>query len=77
MVGDRKIRLYEASLDSSAPTDAAAAGTIVSIDGDGMRISLAGSTLKIGRVRIDPNPKKVAPAELAAAGELAAGTRLM
>ena len=44
----------------------AAAGTIVAIDADGMKIALAGGTITVKRARIDPSPKKVAPAELAA-----------
>jgi hypothetical protein len=41
-----------------------------------MKIALAGATLTIKRARIDPNPKKVAPAELAAAGEISVGAKL-
>jgi hypothetical protein len=41
-----------------------------------MRVGLAGGTITIKRARVDPNPKKVAPAELAASGDLSAGARL-
>ena len=41
-----------------------------------MKIALAGGTITVKRARIDPNPKKVAPAELAATGDLKVGARL-
>jgi hypothetical protein len=41
-----------------------------------MKVALAGGTTTVKRVRIDPNTKKVAPAELAAAGELRLGAKL-
>jgi len=70
----KRIRLYDASFDAYAAN--AAPGTIVSIDGKAMRIALNGGTLAVKRARVDPSPKKVAPAELAAAGEIQAGQRL-
>ena len=73
-LGDKRVRLYEASL--SANRSDAAPGTIVAIDSDGMRVALAGGTITIKRARIDPNPKKVAPAELAASGDLSVGAKL-
>ncbi len=73
-VGDERMRLYEASF--SAGRSDSAAGTIVAIDSDGMKVALAGGTITVKRVRIDPNAKKVAPAELAAAGEIRVGTKL-
>ncbi|HYK63480.1 MAG TPA: methionyl-tRNA formyltransferase [Patescibacteria group bacterium] len=71
-LGDKRVRLYEASL--SANRSDAAPGTIVAIDSDGMRIALAVATIMIKRARVDPNPKKVAPAELS--GDLRIGTKL-
>jgi methionyl-tRNA formyltransferase len=73
-IGGRRLRLYEAAFDAQSPD--AAPGTILSIDGAGMRLALSGATMVIRRARLDPNPKKVAPQELAIAGELRAGTRL-
>jgi methionyl-tRNA formyltransferase len=73
-VGEKRVRLYEGGYSASKPD--AAPGTIVAIDADGMKIALAGATLTIKRARIDPNPKKVAPAELAAAGEISVGAKL-
>jgi methionyl-tRNA formyltransferase len=67
----KRIRLYEPVLEaglSSGPV-----GEIVAIGADGMRIGLEGATLLVKRVRIDPSPKKVAPAELAQAGALRPG----
>jgi methionyl-tRNA formyltransferase len=70
----KRLRMYESSLEQSGAS--AAPGTITSIDDRGASIALDGATLMVKRVRIDPNPKKVAPKELAAAGELTAGSRL-
>jgi methionyl-tRNA formyltransferase len=73
-VGDKRLRLYEATF--SAGHADGEPGTIVAIDPEGMKIALAGGATTIKRARIDPNPKKVAPAELATAGELRVGTKL-
>ncbi len=72
--GDKRIRLYEAGF--SAIRSDSAPGTIVAIDSGGMKIALAGGTITVKRARIDPNPKKAAPAELAAAGDLRLGMKL-
>ena len=72
-VGEKRVRLYEAGYSASKPD--AAPGTIVAIDAEGMKIALAGATITIKRARVDPNPKKVAPAELAAAGEISVGAK--
>ena len=72
--GDERIRLYEAGF--SAIRSDSAPGTIVAIDSDGMKIALAGGTITVKRARIDPNPKKATPAELAAAGNLRLGMKL-
>jgi methionyl-tRNA formyltransferase len=66
--GGERLRLYEPMLEnrrSESPP-----GTIVSIDTAGMRVALAGATMMVRRVRLDSNPKKVAPQELAAGGRL-------
>jgi len=69
----RRLRLYDALLEGGSGADAP--GTIVRIDRDGMRIALRDASMLVRRARFDPNPKKVAPAELAAANEIAIGTR--
>jgi methionyl-tRNA formyltransferase len=74
-LGDKRVRLYDAAFDAK-PGDAAP-GTIGAIDAAGMHIALSGGTLVVKRSRIDPSPKKVAPSELAAAGEIKTGTRLI
>jgi methionyl-tRNA formyltransferase len=73
-VGDKRLRLYEAAF--SASISQGEPGTIVAIDADGMKIALAGGTITVKRARIDPNPKKVAPTELAGSGDLKVGTKL-
>ncbi len=73
-VGDKRLRMYEAAFSANRPDSEA--GTIVAIDADGMKIALAGGTIMVKRARIDPNPKKVAPAELAASGDLRVGLKL-
>jgi len=71
---DKRVRLYEASFSGdSASGDS---GKIVAIDSAGMKIALAGGTITVKRARIDPNPKKAAPEELAASGELSVGAQL-
>ncbi len=67
-LGEKRVRLYDAAFD--AKPGGVAPGTIVAIDDSGMRIALNGATLVIKRTRIDPSPKKVAPSELATAGEI-------
>jgi methionyl-tRNA formyltransferase len=74
IVGEKRLRLYEASFSSTR--DDSPPGTIVAIVPNGMKIALAGGTVTIKRARIDPNPKKVAPAELASSGDLKVGTKL-
>jgi methionyl-tRNA formyltransferase len=70
-----RLRLYEPVLEPAGTQ--AAAGTIVSIDTDAMRIALDGGTLAIGRVRLDPEAKKIAPAELVSRAVLEVGLRLL
>src|SRR6266478_5307575 len=65
-LGDKRVRLYEASFSSEASGDK---GKIVAIDSAGMKIALAGGSIIVKRTRIDPNPKKATPSELAASGE--------
>jgi len=74
-LGGTRLRLYDVSLQAEGASDAKP-GTIISIDSAAMRIALAEGTLTVKRARIDPSPKKVAPAELVASGELHAGARL-
>jgi methionyl-tRNA formyltransferase len=69
-----RLRLYDALLESGSGANAA--GTIISIDADGMRIALDGATMLVRRARFDSSPKKVAPAELAADNQITAGARL-
>lgn len=71
----KRVRLYDVALDASASQSTS--GTITAIDATGMKIDLAGGTLVVKRARIDPNPKKIAPADLAASGDLKAGARLL
>lgn len=73
-IDGRRIRLYEPSIASDGAN--AAPGTIVSIDATGMKIALEGSAVTVKRARIEPDAKKIAPAELASAGAIRAGMRL-
>jgi len=73
-VGDKRLRLYEAGFSAGRPE--AEPGTITAIDADGMKVALAGGVVAVRRARIDPNPKKVAPIELANAGEIKVGAKL-
>ncbi len=73
-LGERRIALYDARLEAAASE--AAAGTIVAIDGAGMKIALSGGcTLLVKRARFLDGTRKAAPAELAAEG-LAVGAKL-
>jgi methionyl-tRNA formyltransferase len=74
MLGGRRLRLYDA-IHSPAEIDAPP-GTITVIDSDGMTIALHGGAIMVRRVRFDPDPKKIAPTDLATTGELALGGRL-
>jgi methionyl-tRNA formyltransferase len=73
LLDGRQLRLYEPSIEAEAP---AAPGTIVSAGADGLKIALRGASVLVRRVRLEPDSKKVAPAELAASGALRPGTRL-
>jgi methionyl-tRNA formyltransferase len=70
-----RLRLYEPVLEAASTQ--AAAGTILSIDAQAMRIALAGGTLAVRRVRLEPEAKKVAPAELASRAVLKVGLKLL
>ena len=74
MLGERRLRLYDAAFEAGEPH--AAPGTIVAIDGAGMRLALIGATIIVRRARFDPNPKKAAPLELVESGELRASAKL-
>jgi methionyl-tRNA formyltransferase len=69
----RRLRFYEPSVAVEVPGEP---GTIVSIGADGLKLALRGASVTLKRVRLEPSPKKVAPAELAASGELKAGPKL-
>ena len=73
-LGGRRLRLYDALLESS--TGSSAPGTVIGIDQQGMKIALEGGSMLVRRARFDSSPKKVAPADLAAANEIAVGARL-
>ena len=72
-IAGQQLRLYDAILETAPP--AARPGTILSNDTAGLRLALDGATLLVRRVRLEPNPKKVPPAELAA-GVLRVGDHL-
>ena len=69
----RRLRLYEPSLQQEM---AGPPGTIISADAEGLRLALPGACLLVRRVRLEPSPNKIAPAEMAARGELTVGLRL-
>lgn len=72
LLNGAKLRLYESILNTARPN--ARPGTITSLDG-GMTIAAGDGAITVGRVRLEPDGKKVAPAELAA--HLAPGTALI
>jgi methionyl-tRNA formyltransferase len=69
----RQLRLHEPVIGVEEPGEP---GTITSVNADGLKLALRGASVTVRRVRFESNPKKVAPAELAASGELRAGTKL-
>jgi methionyl-tRNA formyltransferase len=69
----RQLRLYEPILEPEVP---GFPGTIVSVDSSGLRVALRDASVLVRRVRFEPGPKKVAPAELADSGQLRNGVRL-
>jgi methionyl-tRNA formyltransferase len=69
-LGGRQLRLYEPTVEAEV---SGSPGTIVSADADGLRIALRGASVVVRRVRLEPSRSKVAPAELAASGELRSG----
>jgi methionyl-tRNA formyltransferase len=73
-LGEKRVRLYEATFARDGGNDKP--GTIVAIDYEGMKIALAGGAVIVKRARIDPNPKKMAPEQLAASGEIRVGAQL-
>jgi methionyl-tRNA formyltransferase len=79
-LGDKRLRLYDVAFSTTAkaaaPGKPAELGKIVAIDSAGMKIALSGGSITVKRARIDPNPKKVAPSDLAASGEVTVGTHL-
>ena len=73
-IGGRQLRLYDAIFDETASN--APPGTIVAIDNTGMRLALGGASILVRRIRFDPSPKKVAPIDLTASGEISVNQRL-
>jgi methionyl-tRNA formyltransferase len=73
-LGDKRVRLYEASFSSEALSGDK--GNIVAIDSAGMKIAMSGGSITVKRARIDPNPKKATSEELAASGDLRVGASL-
>ena len=73
-IAGRRLRLYDALLETGSGANVL--GTILSVDADGMRIALEGASMLVRRARFDSSPKKVAPAELAAANDITVGGRL-
>jgi methionyl-tRNA formyltransferase len=69
----RQLRLYEPSIEAEV---SGSPGTIISVEADGLKIALRGASVLVRRVRLEPSPKKIASAELAASGELYAGAML-
>lgn len=67
--GEERVRLFDARLVRESGSETP--GTIVSVDAEGMRVALAGGSLRVGRARVGEG-KKAAPGE---AG-LRAGERL-
>jgi len=65
LIAGQPLHLYDAVLEAER-AGAAAAGTILDLDADGLRVALNGATLVVRRVRLEPSPKKIAPSELAA-----------
>jgi methionyl-tRNA formyltransferase len=69
----RRLRLYEPGIEAEVPR---IPGTIISVAADGLKVALRGATIVLRKVRLEPSPNKIAPAELAASGELQAGAKL-
>jgi methionyl-tRNA formyltransferase len=69
----RQLRLYEPTIQAEV---SGLPGTIISADAGGLKLALRGASINVRRVRLEPGQKKVAPAELAASGDLDAGARL-
>jgi len=58
-----QLRLYDTILEDSRTANPP--GTITVLDSEGMRIALDSATVLVRRVRLEPSPKKIAPAEAA------------
>jgi methionyl-tRNA formyltransferase len=69
----RTLRLYEPIVEAEV---SGSPGTIVSVSADGMKVAARGASIVLRRVRLEPGSKKIAPAELAASGELRPGSKL-
>ena len=69
----RRLRLYEPTVEAEVSSSP---GNVISIGTDGVKIAARGASVLVRRVRLEPSSKKIAPAELAASGELQPGTNL-
>jgi len=73
LLDGRRLRLYEPKIGDE---EKAAPGTIISVDSNGLKLALRGASVLLGRVRLEPGQKKVAPVGLAGNGELRPGLTL-
>jgi len=69
----RRLRLYEPNVEAEVSSSP---GSVISIGTDGVKIAARKASVLVRRVRLEPSSKKIAPAELAAGGELQPGTKL-
>jgi methionyl-tRNA formyltransferase len=75
LLGGQQLRLYDAILAAAPAAGAVSPGTILELDAAGLRVALDGGTLLVRRVRLEPSPKKIPPAELDAALGIRPGHR--
>ncbi len=80
VVGGRRIRLYEATLEAEAAggntTSRLPPGRMLGVDDEAVRVAVPGGVIRIGRVRPEGERTKVAAAEFARAHGLGPGSRL-
>ena len=74
MLDGARLRLYESAI--AGEPAGVAPGTVLSLD-NGMKLAAADGAIMVRRVRLEPDGKTVPPDELAAAGRIAPGTRLI
>jgi methionyl-tRNA formyltransferase len=75
LIGGQQLRLYDAILEAAPAAGAASPGAILDLDAAGLRVALGGASLLVRRVRLEPSPKKIPPAELEAASGIGPGNR--